>query len=110
MRASIILIRKCLMEKFFLQLLRILHFFLNKSCIRASELVLDQAAELFSNISGVNVPDHDVLLHKLVLQLQTVTPYIATVWSRDAGNLKNLIEEIAYQLINAARDVSILSI
>ncbi|XP_008202890.1 origin recognition complex subunit 3 [Nasonia vitripennis] len=54
-------------------------------------------------LAGVNLPDHNLLLHKLEIQLQPITRYIATVWSRDASTLKNLTDEVVCQLINGSR-------
>ncbi|XP_014219499.1 origin recognition complex subunit 3 [Copidosoma floridanum] len=51
-------------------------------------------------LAGVNLPDHDLLLQKLVGELESVTPYVATAWSRDAVSLKHLTEEVVYQIIN----------
>ncbi|XP_033213270.1 origin recognition complex subunit 3 isoform X2 [Belonocnema kinseyi] len=52
-------------------------------------------------LAGVNVPDHVMLFDKVVSTLESVTPYIATVSSKNCNNMKNMVEESIYQLINA---------
>jgi hypothetical protein len=61
----------------------------------------------FKILLGVNLPDHNLLLQKLIIHLQLVTPYVAMIWSRDASTLKNLIEEIIYQIISRSSQVSL---
>jgi len=41
-------------------------------------------------------------------QLESVTPYISTVWSRDAGTLKSLTEQFVYQIVNNSPEVKTL--
>ncbi|XP_063988674.1 origin recognition complex subunit 3 [Diachasmimorpha longicaudata] len=53
-------------------------------------------------LTGVNLPDHEVLFGKLSAQISTVTKHIAVIQSRDSGNMRNLTEETVFQLINAS--------
>lgn len=55
-------------------------------------------------LSGVNLTDHGLLFNKLALKLSTITDKIAIIDSRDSINMKNLIEEIVFQLINSTQD------
>ncbi|XP_058809862.1 origin recognition complex subunit 3 [Phymastichus coffea] len=55
-------------------------------------------------LAGVNLPDHNLLLQILVSRLKPVTPYIAIIWSRDSNTLKNLMEEMIYQIVNSLKD------
>ncbi|XP_012283310.1 origin recognition complex subunit 3 isoform X2 [Orussus abietinus] len=71
----------------------------------------DYRAEIYSYdiptailLTGVNLPDHKVLFDKVSSELETITPYIARVWSRDSGNVKSMTEEAVYQLINSHRE------
>lgn len=61
------------------------------------------------NLSGVNLPDHDVLFQNLATEFRTITKHIAIVQSRDSGNVKTLIEETVFQLINEQTQVSEIS-
>ncbi|XP_015606205.1 origin recognition complex subunit 3 [Cephus cinctus] len=51
-------------------------------------------------LTGVNLPDHEILFQKLTARFKTITPHIAIIQSRDSSNLKNVMEETVYQLIN----------
>ncbi|KAL7287432.1 hypothetical protein TKK_0018541 [Trichogramma kaykai] len=55
-------------------------------------------------LAGVNLPDHDILIDKVVSNLQSISPYIATLWSRDCPTLKHLTEKLVYQIINGNED------
>ncbi|XP_011498206.1 PREDICTED: origin recognition complex subunit 3 [Ceratosolen solmsi marchali] len=55
-------------------------------------------------LAGVNLPDHNLLLQKIIIEFYSITPYVAMIWSRDANSLKNLIEEIVYQIINKSHE------
>ena len=47
-----------------------------------------------------------MLFDKVVSTLESVTPYIATVSSKNCNSMKNMVEESIYQLINAKTMVS----
>ncbi|XP_015115141.1 origin recognition complex subunit 3 isoform X2 [Diachasma alloeum] len=55
-------------------------------------------------LTGVNLPDHEVLFGKLAAKISTVTEHIAVIQSRDSGNMKNLTEETVFQLINGSNE------
>lgn len=48
-----------------------------------------------------------MLFDKVVSTLESVTPYIATVSSKNCNSMKNMVEESIYQLINAKTKVSL---
>lgn len=52
-------------------------------------------------LAGINVPDHIMLFDKVQATLGEITPYIATISSRNCNNLKSMVEESIYQIINA---------
>ncbi|XP_034949827.1 origin recognition complex subunit 3 [Chelonus insularis] len=56
-------------------------------------------------LTGVNLPDHGEFFRKLSAALSLITKQIAVIPSRDSGNLKTLMEESIYQLINSSDDV-----
>ncbi|KAK0091384.1 hypothetical protein PV326_003305 [Microctonus aethiopoides] len=58
-------------------------------------------------LTGINLPDHDVLFRKLTSKLSSITRHIAVIQSRDSSNMKNLIEETVFQLINNSNEESI---
>ncbi|KAI4497623.1 hypothetical protein M0802_007163 [Mischocyttarus mexicanus] len=51
-------------------------------------------------LTGVNVPDHDKIFQKIVLTLRTLTLHVAILWSKDSNNIKNIISDTVFQLIN----------
>ncbi|XP_032671953.1 origin recognition complex subunit 3 [Odontomachus brunneus] len=53
-------------------------------------------------LTGVNVPDYTVLFDTTVSKLGKITPHIAVLWSRNCGNVKSIIEDTVYQLVNAS--------
>uniref|UniRef100_A0A0C9RZS3 Origin recognition complex subunit 3 n=1 Tax=Fopius arisanus TaxID=64838 RepID=A0A0C9RZS3_9HYME len=55
-------------------------------------------------LTGVNLPDHDVLFSKLASKISTITEHIAIIPSRDSGNMKSLTEETVFQLINKSSE------
>ncbi|XP_043288926.1 origin recognition complex subunit 3 isoform X2 [Venturia canescens] len=70
--------------------------------------IKESSLESYSNeistailLTGVNLPDHAVLFEKLASEFSKVTQCIAIIHSRDSGNMKNLIEETVFQLINS---------
>ncbi|XP_051171471.1 origin recognition complex subunit 3 [Leptopilina boulardi] len=52
-------------------------------------------------LAGINVPDHIMLFDKVEETLREITPYIATISSKNCNNLKSMVEESVYQIINA---------
>nr|XP_003701279.1 PREDICTED: origin recognition complex subunit 3 isoform X1 [Megachile rotundata] len=51
-------------------------------------------------LTGVNVPDHEAMFQKTVSKLESITKHTAVIWNRDTENIKNILEESIYQLIN----------
>lgn len=49
----------------------------------------------------MNVPDHIKLFDNVKDTLGEITPFIATISSKNCSNLKSMVEESIYQLINA---------
>ncbi|XP_076237844.1 origin recognition complex subunit 3 [Calliopsis andreniformis] len=52
-------------------------------------------------LTGINVPDHTVMFERIVSKLEPVTKHIAVILSRDSNNLRNILEESIYQLMNS---------
>ncbi|XP_076287775.1 origin recognition complex subunit 3 [Lasioglossum baleicum] len=51
-------------------------------------------------LTGVNVPDHAIMFTRIVSTLEPITKHTAVIWSRDSNNIKNIMEETIYQLLN----------
>ncbi|XP_047365603.1 origin recognition complex subunit 3 isoform X3 [Vespa velutina] len=51
-------------------------------------------------LTGINVPDHAKLFQKIVVQLRTLTMHVAILWSKDSNNIKNIVSDTVFQLIN----------
>lgn len=57
-------------------------------------------------ITGVNMPDHDVIFSGLVKELSSVTVYVARLCSKNCPNIKTILKEATNQIMeNAAADV-----
>ncbi|XP_014486637.1 PREDICTED: origin recognition complex subunit 3 [Dinoponera quadriceps] len=61
-------------------------------------------------LTGVNVPDHTVLFDTTVSKLSKITPHIAVLWSRNCGNVKSIIEDTVYQLVNATESEDVVEV
>lgn len=55
-------------------------------------------------LTGINLPDHEVLFSKLTDKFSSITNHIALVQSRDSTSMKSLVEETIYQLLNSPTD------
>ncbi|KAG7211303.1 hypothetical protein KM043_010600 [Ampulex compressa] len=51
-------------------------------------------------LTGVNVPDHEVLFQAILEEIRSVTAHIAVIWSKDSSNVKNLVEESVHQFMH----------
>ncbi|KAF3427144.1 hypothetical protein E2986_02465 [Frieseomelitta varia] len=55
-------------------------------------------------LTGVNVSDHSIMFQRVISKLEPITKHIAVILSRDSNNIKNLVEESIYQLMNNEKD------
>ncbi|XP_053973901.1 origin recognition complex subunit 3 [Hylaeus volcanicus] len=51
-------------------------------------------------LTGINVPDHAIMFTSIISKLEPITKHTAVIWSRDSNNLKSILEETIFQLIN----------
>lgn len=51
-------------------------------------------------LTGVNVPDHAKLFQKIVRKLESLTPHVATLWSKESNSKKSIVCDTVYQLLN----------
>ncbi|KAK2584685.1 hypothetical protein KPH14_007025 [Odynerus spinipes] len=61
-------------------------------------------------LTGVNVPDHAKLFQKIVLKLQTLTSHVAILWSKDSNNIKNIVSDTVFQLINNSTEDDVVEV
>lgn len=84
-----------------------------KECYDNKEIDLyENVVPTATLLTGVNQPDHCVQFTALTDKLRSeVTPHIATVYSQDSPNVKNIVENIVWQFVNDQNelDVSMLS-
>ncbi|XP_076379129.1 origin recognition complex subunit 3 isoform X3 [Megalopta genalis] len=52
-------------------------------------------------LTGINVPDHAVMFTRIISTLEPITKHTAVIWDTSSNNMKHLLEEIIYQLINS---------
>ncbi|XP_012254111.2 origin recognition complex subunit 3 isoform X2 [Athalia rosae] len=58
-------------------------------------------------LTGVNLPDHATLFNLLAHEFKDITQHVAIIQRRDSYNLKNMLEETVYQLINVSENTSL---
>ncbi|XP_043251601.1 origin recognition complex subunit 3 [Colletes gigas] len=51
-------------------------------------------------LTGINVPDHAVMFTRIISKLQPISNHIAVLWNRDSTNIRSIVEETIYQLMN----------
>ncbi|KAF7382393.1 hypothetical protein HZH68_015312 [Vespula germanica] len=79
--------------------------------------VRSDSIDLFENeiptamlLTGVNVPDHTKLFQKIILKLRSLTVHIAILWSKDSNNIKSIVSDTIFQLINKKEEDDTLEI
>ncbi|XP_076173479.1 origin recognition complex subunit 3 isoform X2 [Ptiloglossa arizonensis] len=51
-------------------------------------------------LTGVNVTDHAIMFTRIISKLEPITKHMALIWNKDLKNIKNILEESIYQLMN----------
>ncbi|XP_076621406.1 origin recognition complex subunit 3 [Colletes latitarsis] len=51
-------------------------------------------------LTGINVPDHAIMFTRIISKLQPISKHIAVLWNRDSNNIRSILEETIYQLMN----------
>ncbi|XP_078036177.1 origin recognition complex subunit 3 isoform X2 [Augochlora pura] len=55
-------------------------------------------------LTGINVSDHAEMFTRIITTIEPITAHIAVIWNTSSNNMKYLMEETIYQLINSDKN------